>query len=161
MDKNGNKKPSYNIRFGVMAIPTIVFAIVIIIGIVNNDAFVSALWSVFMWLMNNIGWGIELGCLGFVIFLLVLWIHPIGKIKFGGKDAKPKFSTWNWWAISLCAGIGTGIVFWGPVEPLIHSFEPATATGLKSGSNEAIIWAMTKTLLYICNLCCCFRICYL
>ena len=35
MDKNGNKKPSYNIRFGVMAIPTIVFAIVIIIGIVN------------------------------------------------------------------------------------------------------------------------------
>ena len=39
MDKNGNKKPSYNIRFGVMAIPTIVFAIVIIIGIVNNDAF--------------------------------------------------------------------------------------------------------------------------
>ena len=148
MDKNGNKKPSYNIRFGVMAIPSIVFAIVIIIGIVNNDAFVSALWSVFMWLMNNIGWGIELGCLGFVIFLLVLWIHPIGKIKFGGKDAKPKFSTWNWWAISLCAGIGTGIVFWGPVEPLIHSFEPATATGLKSGSNEAIIWAMTKTYLH-------------
>lgn len=148
MENTKKAKKSYKLRLTVMAVPTVIFAALIIIGAVNNDAFVSALWTIFIWLMENLGWAVELGCLGFVVFLAVLWLHPIGKIKFGGPNAKPKYNTWNWWAISLCAGVGTGIVFWGPVEPLVHTFAPAIASGVKAGSNEAIMWAMGKSFLH-------------
>ncbi|MGL5313894.1 MAG: BCCT family transporter [Peptostreptococcaceae bacterium] len=142
------KEKSYKIRLAVMGVPTLVFAILIGIGFASSDTFVSVLWSLFEKLMVNLGWLVDLGCLGFVIFLIVMWIHPIGKTKFGGPDAKPKYSTWNWWAISLCAGIGTGIVFWGPVEPLLHTFSPAPGLGLEPGSNAAMMWAMEKSLLH-------------
>lgn len=146
--KNNEKQKDYKLRMGVTLIPTIIFAVLIIIGIISNDVFVSTLWTGFMWIMNSMGWILEIGCLGFVIFLAVIWLHPIGKIKFGGENAKPKYNTWNWWAISLCAGIGTGIVFWGSVEPLVHTFSPSISSGLKAGSNDAIIWAMCKSYLH-------------
>lgn len=136
------------IRLVPSAFPVLVFGTLIVLGFMNTEAFVSILWKVFEWLMVNIGWLVNLGCLAFVIFLLVLCVHPIGRIKFGGKDAKPTFSTWNWWAISLCAGIGTGIVFWGAVEPLLHTMSPPAAMGLEPGSNEAMIWAMRTSFLH-------------
>ncbi len=145
MDKKGIIS---KFRFGPAAFPVIIFGVLIILGFMNAQAFVKILWSVFEWLMINIGWAVNLGCLAFVIFLLVLCVHPIGKIKFGGPNAKPKYSTWNWWAISLCAGIGTGIVFWGAVEPLKHALEPAGGMNLEPGSIEAIIWAMRTSFLH-------------
>lgn len=136
------------IRFVPALFPVIVFGILIVLGFMNADAFVSILWGVFEWLMVNIGWAVDLGCLSFVIVLLSLCIHPVGKIRFGGPEAKPTFSTWNWWAISLCAGIGTGIVFWGAVEPLLHAMRPAGGMNLEPGSSEAIIWAMRTSFLH-------------
>jgi choline-glycine betaine transporter len=98
--------------------------------------------------MVNIGWAVGLGSLSFTICLFVVCLHPIGKIRFGGPDAKPTYSKWNWWAISLCAGIGTGIMFWGAVEPLMHSMRPAGGVGLEPGSTEAVIWAMRTTFVH-------------
>lgn len=136
------------IRFLPASFPVLVFGVLIILGFMNADAFVKVLWKVFEWLMVNLGWAIDLGCLAFVIFTLTLIFHPVGRIKFGGKDAKPTFNTWNWWAISLCAGIGTGIVFWGAVEPLMHSLRPAGGMNLEPGSTEAIMWGMRTSFLH-------------
>ncbi len=130
------------------AFPVIVFGVLIILGFLNADAFVGVLWTLFEWLMVNIGWAVNLGCLSFVLILLALLVHPVGRIKFGGDKAVPKYSTWNWWAISLCAGIGTGIVFWGAVEPLWHTLEPAGGMNLEPGSTEAMIWAMRTSFLH-------------
>lgn len=136
------------IRWGVILTPVIIFVTLIVIGFVNPDTFISILWGVFEKLMVNGGWLVSLGCLAFVIFLVVLLFHPIGKIKFGGKNAKPKYSTWNWWAISLCAGIGTGIVFWGAVEPLLFAMEPAPGMHLTPATSESVMWAMRTSYLH-------------
>lgn len=145
---DNNKGLFKNIRLLAVAIPVVTFGILIILGFMNATAFVTVLWDVFIWLMVNIGWLVDLGSLAFVIFLLALLIHPVGRIRFGGPEAKPTFDTWNWWAISLCAGIGTGIVFWGAVEPLMHAMRPAAGMDLEAGSTAAIMWAMRTSFLH-------------
>jgi choline-glycine betaine transporter len=136
------------LRLGVILFPVLVFGFLVLIGFLDASAFTGFLWDLFLKIMVNFGWLIDLGCLGFVVFMLVLIATPLGNIKFGGKNAKPEYNRWNWWAISLCAGIGTGIVLWGPVEPLWLAMEPAKGTGLLPGSQGAVLWAMEKSFLH-------------
>ncbi len=136
------------LRWGVILIPTLIFAIIVIIGFINSEVFIGFLWEIFEKIMVNFGWLISLGCLSFVAFMIITIVTPIGNIRFGGKDAKPEYSTWNWWAISLCAGIGTGIVLWGPVEPLMLAMAPVKSLGAEPGTINAAIWAMVKSFLH-------------
>lgn len=136
------------IRPAVILVPVVIFVTMIVLGIVNPTTFLGMLNSVFSSLMINCGWLVSLGTLLFVVFMLVILFHPIGKIRLGGKDAKPEYSTWNWFAISLCAGIGTGIVFWGAVEPLLFSVQPQLNAGIEPNSRESVIWALSKSYLH-------------
>ena len=136
------------LRPAVILIPVIVFITLIAIGTVNGEMFIAALNSFFVGLMVNGSWLVAFGTLAFVIFMIFILIHPIGNVVLGGKDAKPEYSLWNWFAISLCAGIGTGIVFWGPVEPLLFAVQPQLSEGLESGSREAVMWALSKSYLH-------------
>jgi len=136
------------LRPGVMLTTLLIFGTLIAIGTVNGDSFITMLNAVFSSLMVNGGWLISLGTLGFIVFLLIIIFHPIGNVKLGGKDAKPEYSIWNWFAISLCAGIGTGIVFWGPVEPLKFAVQPQASTGIVGGTRDAVIWALSKSYLH-------------
>ena len=136
------------LRPGVILTTLLILGTLIGIGMVDGKTFISMLNSVFVSLMINGGWLISLGTLFFIIFLLVILFHPIGNVRLGGKNAKPEYSLWNWFAISLCAGIGTGIVFWGPVEPLRFTVEPQLSQNLVSGSKEAVLWAMSKSYLH-------------
>ncbi len=132
------------IRFITVAIPLVLMVAVLILGATDPN-FTATMTAFFLELMHSGGWLVALGILLFLGFLVFLYVHPIGSTKFGGPNAKPRYSTWNWWAISLCAGIGTGIVFWGAVEPLTISFTPPTSAGVEPGSYAAIIWAMAKS----------------
>ena len=136
------------LRPAVILIPVIIFITLIAIGTVNGEMFIAALNSFFVGLMVNGSWLVALGTLAFVFFMIFIMIHPIGNVVLGGKDAKPEYSLWNWFAISLCAGIGTGIVFWGPVEPLRFAVQPQLSEGIESGSREAVMWALSKSYLH-------------
>lgn len=136
------------IRWGVTLIPTAIFVALIVLGFLNSSSFMAILWDLFTKIMVNFGWLINLGCLSFVAFMVILVVTPLGNIRFGGKDTKPEYTRWNWWAISLCAGIGTGIVLWGPVEPLWLSMEPAIGMGIEKGSIPAVLWGMEKSFLH-------------
>jgi choline-glycine betaine transporter len=135
-------------RLGVIATPVIVFTIIIIVGLFNQDLFISTLWGIFAYVMSNFGFLLNIGCLMFVLFLLGICFHPVSKIRFGGKDAKPEMTRWNYWAIALCAGIGTGIMFYGAVEPLMHTFAVPQGIAAESGTNEAVMFAMTRSFYH-------------
>ena len=137
-----------NIRSTVLFVPSAIFIIVLIAGFIDIKTFNSVLTGVFERLMVNMGWLVSLTMLVFVIFCLTMLFHPIGKIRIGGPNAKPKMTRWQWFAVSLCAGIGTGVVFWGAVEPLLFTMQPAPSLGIAPGSNEAVIWAMSTTFLH-------------
>ena len=65
--------------------------------------------SLFMWSANL-----------FVIFCLVLVVSPYGKIRLGGDDAKPDYSSLSWIAMLFAAGMGIGLMFWGVAEPVAY-----------------------------------------
>ncbi len=136
------------LRYPVLFVPTLIFVVVIVFGIIFEEKFAKTLSSLFESLMWNFGWIVSLTMLLFVAFMLVVIFHPIGNIRLGGPNAKPKMTYWQWFVVSLCAGIGTGVVFWGAVEPLLFTMEPAPSLGLKPGSNQALMWGMRTTFLH-------------
>ncbi|MGL6201794.1 MAG: BCCT family transporter [Lachnospiraceae bacterium] len=136
------------LRLPVILFPGGIFIATIILGYIDSEGFISTLTGVFETMMYNLGWLVSLAMLLFIAFVIIVIFHPIGKIKLGGPNAKPKMSYWQWFGISLTTGIGAGVVFWGAVEPLLFAMEPAPSLGLEAGSNEAIIWSMRTTFLH-------------
>ncbi len=51
-----------------------------------------------------------------IVFVLYFAFSKFGKYRFGGADAKPEFRTFSWMAMLFTAGIGVGIIFFGPLE---------------------------------------------
>jgi BCCT family betaine/carnitine transporter len=56
-----------------------------------------------------------------VIFCLFLAISPLGKVRIGGKDAKPDYTYAGWIAMLFSAGIGIGLLFFSVLEPMYYS----------------------------------------
>ncbi len=65
--------------------------------------------SFFMWSTNF-----------FVLFIAVLILSPLGKIRIGGKKAKSEHSTISWLAMLFAGGMGIGLLFWGVAEPTAY-----------------------------------------
>lgn len=62
---------------------------------------------------------------------LALWLAlgRYGKLRLGGDDEKPEFSTVSWLAMLFCAGMGAGLLFWGVAEPISHFDRPPLGPG--------------------------------
>lgn len=54
------------------------------------------------------------------VFLMVFGLSKFGRIRLGGFNAKPEYSTFAWYAMLFSAGIGIGIFFYGVAEPIYH-----------------------------------------
>jgi choline-glycine betaine transporter len=88
---------------------------------------------------------INLLSLVFVVLGVVFIICRYGDIVIGGKDAKPEFNMPNWCAMSICSGIGTGLLFWAMGEPIFHYMTTPTAIAA-AGSREAGIFAVAQAM---------------
>jgi Choline-glycine betaine transporter len=141
-------KPKPALRPFIILFPGILFIIMLVFVIINATAFYDALNSFFIVMMTNLGWFVSLVMLFFVLVCLIILFSPLGKIRLGGPNAQPKFSYAQWFAISLCTGIGAGVVFWGAAEPLLFAMEPAPSLGITPGSNEAILWSMRTCFMH-------------
>jgi len=69
---------------------------------------------------NNAGWFFILLVNILLIFAVFLGFSRFGKIRIGGEDAKPEFSTGGWFAMLFSAGMGIGLLFYGVAEPVFH-----------------------------------------
>ncbi len=72
------------------------------------------------WSINNFDWLFMLSGNIFVIFCLLLIFLPIGKIRLGGNDAKPEFTTFAWFSMLFAAGMGIGLMYWSVAEPVAY-----------------------------------------
>ncbi|QQK79272.1 BCCT family transporter [Salicibibacter cibi] len=97
---------------------------------------------------NNFGWLFNFTVLALIFISLFLGFSKYGNIKFGGSEAKPSITKWQWFAISLTAGIGTGIVFWGLAEPLTFFSEPPEVLGIQPGTEEAAVFSMASSMVH-------------
>ena len=108
------------IRKGIFYPMSLAFVLIIVIGLVAPKMFYDAENAIVNFAFQDFGWLFQISGNFFLFICLFFCFSRYGDIRFGGEDAKPEMSTWNWFAISLCAGIATGIVFWGIAEPLYH-----------------------------------------
>ncbi|PAB59316.1 BCCT family transporter [Anaeromicrobium sediminis] len=137
-----------SLRMSIFIPMSIIFLLAIITGIVAPEAFFNAENAIAQFAFENFGWLFQISGLIFLALCIYLMCSKYGQIKLGGPDAKPELSYWNWFAISLCAGIGTGVLFWGVVEPLTHMYNPPEVLGLTPGSEAAAMFSMTQTLIH-------------
>ncbi|MCL9783382.1 BCCT family transporter [Vibrio sp. S4M6] len=116
-----------NIRFWGLDIHNPVFGIslglillFIILILSYPHAAKQALTTARSWSINNFDWLFMSGCNLFVLFCFMLLVLPVGKIRLGGVDAKPEFSTLSWFSMLFSAGMGIGLLFWSVSEPVAY-----------------------------------------
>lgn len=98
-----------------------------------RDAFIHV--TGFAWLWISFG----LFCL-----MIYFWLSPYGKIKFGGDNEEPEFSTFSWFCMTICTSAAGGILFWAICEPMDHLARPPF--GIAPLSREAYEMALSFTL---------------
>ncbi|MEA3504901.1 MAG: BCCT family transporter [Bacteroidota bacterium] len=116
-------------------------SITLAIGKPMNKVFAAIQTSI----SNYGGWFFVLAVNFFLFFILYVAFSKYGKIRLGGKKAKPEFSLLSWFSMLFSAGMGIGILFWSVGEPINHFIHPPQAEG---GTIEAARQSMEITFLH-------------
>ncbi len=75
------------------------------------------------------GWIYTLAVNFFIVFCLFMAFSKFGRIRLGGKQAKPEFSLWAWFAMLFSAGIGNGLVLFSIADPVRDFLNPPRLAG--------------------------------
>lgn len=100
------------------------------------------------WVVQNLGWLYGVIAVACVIFMFVIGYRHTGHIRLGPDCAEPDYSTMSWISMLFAAGLGIGLVFYGPMEPLQHFLEASPAAGAESGTTDAVLTAMAQSILH-------------
>ncbi|MEK9646504.1 MAG: BCCT family transporter, partial [Alphaproteobacteria bacterium] len=110
------------------------------------------------WSIANFDWLFMVAGNVFVLFCLILIVAPVGKIRIGGADAKPEFSTMSWFAMLFAAGMGIGLMFWSVAEPAAYYTDwygtplgaaPNTPAGAKAAMGATMFhWGLHPWAIY-------------
>ncbi|MBC8067619.1 MAG: BCCT family transporter [Deltaproteobacteria bacterium] len=71
-----------------------------------------------------------------LLVLLCGWlaVGRHGRRRLGAADQPPEFTTFAWISMLFAAGMGSGLMFWGVAEPIIHHAKPPLGEGSTPGS---------------------------
>ena len=136
------------IDWAIFLPPALILLVFVVIGIVAPDAFNTGASAAFSFTTKYFSWFYALGSTFLVAFCLWAGFSKYGKIKLGGKDAKPEMSFFTWFAVALTSGIAIGIVYWGVAEPLTNLMSPPGFTGWESGGADAAEGALKFNFLH-------------
>ncbi|NES19813.1 MAG: BCCT family transporter [Symploca sp. SIO3E6] len=89
---------------------------------------------------DTTGWFLILVANIYLGVVIIIALSKFGKIRIGGEDAQPEFSTFAWYAMLFSAGMGGGLLFWGIAEPISHFQTPPL--GSEAGTGAAAQEAM-------------------
>ncbi|MDC0663812.1 BCCT family transporter [Marinobacter sp. SS21] len=99
--------------------------------------------------INTFDWFFLISANIFVVVCLALIFMPVGRIRLGGQDARPEFSTVSWFAMLFAAGMGIGLMFWAVAEPVAYYTDwYGTPLGAEPNSDEGARMAMGATMYH-------------
>ena len=93
-------------------------------GVISPANVTAVTGAIFSFVITNLGWVFVLATFGFLAFAVYLAASRYGKIRLGGDDEQPEFSTASWVAMMFSAGMGIGLMFFGVAEPIGHLGAP-------------------------------------
>jgi glycine betaine transporter len=89
-------------------------------GIVEPALFARAGQAVTHAVFGAVDWLLLLVVLAFLLLVVALAASRYGRLVLGRPGERPEFTRASWIAMLFAAGMGTGLVFWGVAEPLVH-----------------------------------------
>ena len=116
----------------------------VIWGIVDTASVSQVAGVAYGWTMSHLGWLFNAVATVVLISLLGLALSKYGRIPLGKDGERPEFSTFSWVAMLFAAGLGIGVMFWGPSEPLTYFLSPPPLTH-EAESVEAVHRALAQT----------------
>lgn len=130
--------------FAVAGLLTVAF---VIWGVTSPESVANISGVVFDWTITNTGW--IFGVLATVILFFMLFIacSKYGKITLGKDGEEPEFSNFSWAAMLFAAGLGVGVFFFGPSEPLTFFLDPPPHTN-EAESVEALHGGMAQAYFH-------------
>ncbi len=117
-------------------------------GLIDSESLGEAASAGVTWVSTYFGWLFSGLTVAVFAFMLVVGYGKKGRIKLGTDDEKPEFSTGSWVAMLFSAGIGIGLLFFGPYEPLQFFLDLPPAFDVAAGSQKAANAAIAQTFLH-------------
>lgn len=100
------------------------------------------------WVTMNFGWLFGALAIAAALFMIVVGYGRTGGIRLGADEEEPEYSTTSWVSMLFAAGLGIGLLFYGPLEPLTYFQNPAPSQAVVGGSPAAALPAMAQTILH-------------
>lgn len=100
------------------------------------------------WVTTNFGWLFSLLAVVCIAFMLVVGYGRTGGIRLGADGEAPEFSVVSWIAMLFAAGMGIGLLFWGPAEPLAYFNDVPHGFDAEAGSRDAMFHALAQSILH-------------
>lgn len=134
----------YSLDWLIFTIAGLATAAFVVWGVLAPEQVAEVTGGLFDWTMTNAGWLFTVIASVILVFMLGLAVSRYGRIRLGKDDEKPEYSTFSWVAMLFAAGLGVGVFFFGPSEPLTffispppHTAEAETVEALHSGMAQA------------------------
>ncbi|MEH6824919.1 MAG: BCCT family transporter [Motiliproteus sp.] len=136
----------HNPVFGVSAVLILLFVIGALLFPAESKVMLEGARG---WSINNFDWLFMISGNVFVLFCLALIVLPVGKIRLGGRHAKPEYSRHSWLSMLFAAGMGIGLMFWSVAEPVAY-YTDWYGTPLSAAANtpEGARMAMGATMFH-------------
>lgn len=100
------------------------------------------------WVTDTFGWLFTVLTLLVAAFMLVVGYGRTGGVRLGADDEQPEFSRLSWIAMLFSAGVGIGLIFYGPMEPLTFFLDVPHGFDAEPGTSDAMQTALAQTMLH-------------
>ncbi|WP_419025044.1 BCCT family transporter [Emergencia sp.] len=147
MKETKEKTSAFKLNNAIFWPIVVIMVAIIALSFINQDGFSTFVSGALNAEVINFKWFVGPITLFMFITMVAMIFHPIGKVKLGGADAKPKFKTFSYWGMCICSTIAIGIVFYGVVQPLTYFMEPWESWGVEAGSAAAAVKALAQNNL--------------
>ena len=159
----GHEIGEHNIRVFNLDIHNPVFivsAAMVIMLVIGTLLFLEQAATLFadlrVWTTTTFDWFYFAASNVFVLFCFGIALSPLGRIRLGGRRARPEYGYSAWLAMLFAAGVGIGLMFFGVLEPVTHSLAPPlgvdpadTETARAVGMSAAILhWGLHAWAIY-------------
>lgn len=132
----------------VFAIAGIAVAAVIVWGLIDPESIAASGSAGLTWVSTTFGWMFTELTIAVTLCMLVVGFGRTGGIRLGADDEEPEFSTVSWVAMLFSAGMGIGLLFFGPMEPLTYFLNPPHGFDVEPGTRDAMLTSLAQVVLH-------------
>ena len=142
-------KGDFRLQWSVAAVAGCIALGFILWGLIDLPSLQAASHDIFGWMTSNLGWWFKLLTVAVFVFMLWVGFGRYRNIPLGRDGEKPEFSRSSWVAMLFSAGIGIGLLFFGPYEPLTYFLNvPPAFYRVEPGTYEAMQTALAQTIFH-------------